>query len=286
MVIYTCDICKKEYSNKTDYNRHIGRKNKCKSVIQLIQNDPVIDPIVDEKTCMDCKKKFSNKSNLRKHINDRCKKKINIKESKIEILEKKIEELTSIVNVKTDNSITNSSKTSNKWILNSNSNNNIINNNNIKLLKFGEEDMEKITQEVLKYMSGYEGFYKLIKDLHFDEEKPENHNIYISNSKLKNVCVYDGTRWLLRNLEEVREELVNKNKDYLCDRFDILKAENKISDTMEKKFARFCKNYMTLTGKKEKDFKESIDLILYNNRDIPIKTKKVSKPKVLEVKED
>ena len=162
-------------------------------------------------------------------------------------------------------------------MINSNNVNNtaeMIVNNNIQLVKFGEEDLKRIAVEAIRYMNGYEGFYNLIKNVHFNEEVPENHNIYVTNSKFKNACVYDGNNWLLRNLDEVREELIDKKYDFLCDRFDTLKGESKITASMEKKFMRFCKNYSELTGKQEKDFKNSIDLILYNNRDIPIDTKR------------
>ena len=190
-----------------------------------------------------------------------------------------------ITKVNNDNSISNSHN-----MINSNNVNNtadtIVNNtvdtivnNNIQLVKFGEEDLKKIALETIKYLNGYEGFYNLIKDVHFNEEVPENHNIYVSNSKFKNACVYDGERWLLRNLDEVRGELIEKKYDFLCDRFDTLKGESKISSSMEKKFMRFCKNYSELTGKQEKDFKNSIDLILYNNRDLPKKGRKKLKIK-------
>ena len=288
MVLYVCENCNKEYTDKTDYIRHCNRKIKCKKLLRITPN---VTPIVEYK-CTDCNKLFTRKYNLDRHTDGRCKK---AKENKkIEVLEKKIDKLTDIIkelkedNINTEivsNNISKNNTTNSHNMINSNNVNNtadtIVNNtvdtivnNNIQLVKFGEEDLKKIAFEAIKYMNGYEGFYNLIKDTHFNEEVPENHNIYVSNSKFKNACVYDGERWLLRNLDEVRGELIEKKYDFLCDRFDTLKGESKISSSMEKKFMRFCKNYSELTGKQEKDFKNSIDLILYNNRDLPKKGRK------------
>ena len=42
----------------------------------------------------------------------------------------------------------------------------------------------------------------LIKKIHFNPRKPENHNIYISNIKNKYIMVYDGDKWNLSNQNE------------------------------------------------------------------------------------
>ena len=48
----------------------------------------------------------------------------------------------------------------------------------------------------------------LIKRIHFDPKKPENHNIYISNIKNKYVMIYDGIKWNLHNRDETIEGLI------------------------------------------------------------------------------
>lgn len=55
---YKCNLCNKEFKKKTDYTRHLNRKNPC--VINL--------------TCLVCGIKFARKDSLNRHINDKCKK--------------------------------------------------------------------------------------------------------------------------------------------------------------------------------------------------------------------
>ena len=53
MVLYTCDICKKDFDNKTKYTNHINRKNPC--IVGL--------------TCPRCDVTFSRSDAFRRHIN-------------------------------------------------------------------------------------------------------------------------------------------------------------------------------------------------------------------------
>ena len=49
----------------------------------------------------------------------------------------------------------------------------------------------------------------LIKKIHFNPAKPENHNIYISNIKNNYVMLYDGIKWNLRNRDETIINLID-----------------------------------------------------------------------------
>ena len=39
----------------------------------------------------------------------------------------------------------------------------------------------------------------VLSDIHFNPDKPENHNIYISNLKNGYVMMYDGNKWDTKN---------------------------------------------------------------------------------------
>jgi hypothetical protein len=41
----------------------------------------------------------------------------------------------------------------------------------------------------------------LIEKVHFDVNKPQNHNIYISNLKNKYIMIYDGNKWECKDRE-------------------------------------------------------------------------------------
>ena len=44
------------------------------------------------------------------------------------------------------------------------------------------------------FHKGFKSVENLTKSLHFDKNRPENHNIYISNIKDNYVMMYDGDR--------------------------------------------------------------------------------------------
>ena len=55
MVEYKCEKCKKEFTTKSNLNRHLKKKNPC-------------DVIIEYK-CERCKKIFNLKQSLQRHIN-------------------------------------------------------------------------------------------------------------------------------------------------------------------------------------------------------------------------
>ena len=68
-----------------------------------------------------------------------------------------------------------------------NNTSNIINNkinNEIKIVAFGKEDIDDITDKTYKTIMnrGYQSVPHLIKHIHFNKDNPENHNIILSKN--------------------------------------------------------------------------------------------------------
>merc|ERR1712196_329054 len=99
--------------------------------------------------------------------------------------------------------------------------------NNIKILAYNKTDLSHLKDK------DFMGFIKhanfcvphMIKKLHFDPNKPENHNIYISNIKNNYVMVYDGDKWNIKNRNDIIDDMIE-------DKTNIL--EDKIEDWIEK----------------------------------------------------
>ena len=109
----------------------------------------------------------------------------------------------------------------------------------------------------------------LVECIHFDNNKPENNNVYISNMRDKHVLIYDGEIWNLRERDEVLQQLVDDKTEILTEKFDEL--IEKIDEPTIKKFRRFL-------DQKDDDkiiasIKNDLRLILYNKRKIPEKTR-------------
>ena len=104
---------------------------------------------------------------------------------------------------------------------------NIINTNNIKLLAFGKEDMTHIVDELYKKIlnRGFKSVPTLVEHVHFNKNKPENHNIYISNIRTNYVLIYDGIDWKLKEKDDILQQLMDDKTAILTDKFEELLTE-------------------------------------------------------------
>ena len=140
--------------------------------------------------------------------------------------------------------------------------------NNIKILAYKNTDLSHLTDKDYMYCLNRSNFCvpHLIKKIHFNSKKPENHNIYISNIKNKYIMVYDGKKWNLRDRDETVDDLIDKNEFVLEQKLEEWIENGKEYPIIMKKFNRYLE-------KKEKNdvinkIKQEIKLILFNNRKI------------------
>ena len=221
--------------------------------------------------CNFCDKEFKHKRSLGRHLNDRCKKKkendsyedlkklVNLlneqlkkkdKELKKELLkkDKQIEELMKKIgvtqNIQTQNNIQ----------------------NNIKILAYNKTDLSHLNDNHYMSFLNHNNFCVpyMIKKIHFDPKKPENHNIYISNMKNTYIMIWDGKKWNIKDRAEIIDDMIEDNTNIL---------EDKIEDWINKgkKYPLIMKKFNRYIEKKENDIilnkiKLEIKFILFNNR--------------------
>jgi len=242
MVEYKCERCNKIWKKKYDFMRHINRKFKCKVISQVIE---------------------VNKYDLLLKTIDELKK-------QMDTMEKEHTELK-----KTKSHITNNTNTINKI----NKIDKIDNTINITITPtaFGKEDLSFISNDSSKKIlnKGFKSIQELIKIIHFNEDMPEYHNIYLPNWRDKsNILVFDGSKWNLENRDDILDDLKDKGIDYIQTKYDELDETDKKDALIIKKIRRFLESY----DEEEKTdiLKKDILLILYNNRELVERTRKVS----------
>jgi hypothetical protein len=297
---YECDICKKKFTMKIDFTRHINRKFKCKEDELNVINDD------NKYKCILCHKQFIYKSELIRHTNnkkscmitnndnltnDNPKNDMIINVLKCEICNKDFASIKSLNRHKKTycnqlekidkneliDLVKNLKKEINekdKLIINNMTNigntNNIGNTqniqNNITINAYGKEDISHITDKDYKQL-----FTKcnsliptLIELIHFNEDKPENTNVYISNIKSPYAYVYDGNKWNLMNKDEIIDDIYDNKCIIIIDKFDDMKdILNK--HTIEL-FNKFIEKHDSDIMKK--NISDKIQLLLYNNRNL------------------
>ena len=302
---YKCNRCDKIFLQNIDLIRHIKRKNQCKILTQNTTKYPQFSQSKKETIgtklsykfhsnstkkfkCNHCDKYFSRADALSRHIDKYCKIKLSQESQKEIIFQKLLEEMQIIrkqndLMIEKNKELTNEiSIIKNKNFNKKNINNGTINTNNtldqsnninynIQLVAYGKEDYDKLTEKEYKIIinKGYKSIQEMVKSLHFHKNRPENHNIYISNIRDNYVMIYDGNKWELRNRKETIEELYIAKKDILVDKFDELL--NKLPEYAIDKFERFINDEQD--DKIKERILEELKLILYNNKNIPLKTK-------------
>lgn len=106
---------------------------------------------------------------------------------------------------------------------------------------------------------------RLISSIYFNESKPENHSIYISNLRSKYVLVYTGKQWNVENRKRVLSDLIE-------DMTILLEAKaNELTGTTrsEQKALRGYERYREVKELKSdhmNELEEDIMLLLFNER--------------------
>ena len=250
MPIYECDICKIRTKQKANYLRHLTTQ-KHKQMEESTKSQPVKE---NDFICEYCEQKFSFKQSMYRHIKYRCTKN----------KDEDLKELVRLMNLQLqqkDKELDTKQKQIHKLINKLEININTTNINNITLLAYKDTDLSHLTDKDYSACIKQVNFCvkKLIEKIHFNPEKPENMNFYISNLKDKYLMVYDGN-WNIKNKNEL---------DYMYDEKEMM-LEQWLTDEQHKypelkeKFERYLHN-------KEDDdtlnmIKEDIKLMMYNNK--------------------
>jgi hypothetical protein len=283
---YTCEYCNFNTKKKYNYDKHLlSNKHKLVESKSLVsQKLAEISPKVVEVSqklaetlpeisnlfkCKYCEQGYKHKSSLSKHIKYSCtknktedltelvrllnlqleqqKNQLEHKDKQLETQSKQIEKLMDKLEINT---------------YNTNSNNTINVTNNINLLNYDKTDTSHLTdkdyEKCIKHV--YDCVVKMIEKVHFNPEKPENMNLYISNIKSNHIMMYKDNKWLLVNNAEV--ESIYADKDNLIHEWIEL---NKIKDTELLGQFNKCTNMDESSLKRVYD---KVKLLLFNQRDV------------------
>ena len=306
MSSYKCDRCNKVFNYKNDFRRHRNRKFPCKVVnVENYTSDMLLaDEIKIGKKlhtnahkctelhtntqkfiCNYCTKVFTRNSSLVRHIDNYCKARKDAEKQKEDIFNKLVEQMErqnevieqmqkQILDIQKENKELKRKLVINNTVNNTknkNCNNTQIN-NNIQLVAFGEEDLLQISDDVSKIIlnKGFMSVPRLVEHVHFNKNMPDNHNVYIPNMKSRYAMTFNGCKWNLLSKQQIIEQLFDDKNIFLEDKYKEL--QDALSSTTKKKFTRYVENYCEKEIKK--NILDEIKLILYNNKNIPIETRK------------
>lgn len=258
---YYCNLCNFYSDHKANYERHLKTKKHQTISTKLGENAKKLAKVSQKKnnySCLYCNKEYKHRSSLSKHIKYNCEKN----------KDEDLKELVRLMNLQIqqkDNQINNMNrqieKLTEKLQVNHITNNTMNIHNNIQLLSYNDTDVSHLTNK--DYVNSIKKVTfcvkHIIEKIHFNPDKPENMNIYISNMKDKYIMVYENGVWVLKNKSLELDNLYERKEMLLSDWLNEYGTPE-----LHDKFERYLNN-------KEKDenmnlIKEEIKLMMYNKK--------------------
>ena len=300
MVIYICPRCNYTTHILTIYKRHLKRKKICNPIISktnlqkeyikynikdkhiLTQNNTIettknvgSHKITQNNTnisiCKYCDKEFSRTDSLTRHYKT-CKDKKRTDEANfhmtelVKLLNDKDEKIS-----KYDLELEKKNKQIDELIKKAGINNSTITQNiqnNIKLLAYDKTDISDLTEKDFIRCFNHNNMCvpHLVKRIHFNPKKPENHNVFISNLKSGHIMIYDGKQWNTFNRDEIVDDIFDDKHDILEQKIEEWVNIGKDYPIIYHKFKRYLEKINNdIVLKKVKD---EMKFVLYNNRNI------------------
>jgi len=222
---YICDKCNKTFGRKSSYSNHINKKFPCTADTGVI--------------CPVCKKKFRHASSMYSHKRQCC-------------YDKRSDSVMNTIHNTVNANI---------------QNNKLKVDGDVKVVKFGDENLSYISDDLYKHIlgRGFGAVGAFIEHSHFNNQHPENHNIYIANIKDEYIVIYDGDKWTINRRDDMMEDIIYAKSDFLYRKFKELVGQMNQGD-----IERFLK-FMSLRDDDQtmNRLKEEVKLQLYNNRKLP-----------------
>jgi len=227
--------------------------------------------------CKYCDKNFKHHSSLCKHIKYTCKKNkdedfqelarlLNEKDRQLVLKDTQMDKQLALRDKKMEMMQKQIDKLTNKLQIQNINQGNIQNNNNtinIQVLNHQDTDYSHLTP--IDYISCIKDCNKCVKTLiekvHFNTNKPENMNIYLSNIKGKYLMVYKDNSWQIQDKKLQIDDLYDYNEFVLENWYDDYKEKYpSIIDSFQK--------YLQNRDEDEvlNNIKEEILVMLYNKR--------------------
>ncbi len=302
METFSCSRCGYESKRKADFLRHLRRKYPCRPKLQDVPIEellrkhlnyktnldnspwmefvkkmtpidperPILTPIdphphspskpaqAKKYECAGCKKHFSKNCHMRRH-EKKCPKKQHLDE---------LEDLDRQVALKErETRLVAAQNKSNSVVIGTQNNTQINNNVTVNILPYEQTDVSHLTDRDYQRAFNRAAMCvpQILEKVHFDPEKPQNHNIYISSMNNKYIKLHNGKRWNLRDREETLEDLF-ADAEYML--------ENKLETWQEEEdpqTERATKKFQIYLEVKEKaamynKIKQELKLLLFNNR--------------------
>lgn len=260
MVEYKCKKCKKNFSQKCDYDKHCNRKTSCVSGSKTKKNDSYLCPY--------CDKSFSRKFCMVRHCGI-CKQ--NVSNTQI----KGHHNSSASTTGKKNNAIggNNNNLANKKAIIGDH--NTVTHNENKYYFFFGKDGVKSMSHdEIINMLKSDKNLIEsLISGVNLDPKKPKHHNVYYGDTKSTYGEVYDeDNKWVKMKIDEILNTLMDAKIEDLN---DILKnMDGVMNKATRNKIKNAIERFDNTKVSARKKLISYLKPILFNHRDMILKTRK------------
>ena len=262
MVRYTCSRCKRVFTKKFEYNRHINRIIKC----------TVRDKAPEQNLVFQCKcgKCYSRKDTLKQHIDE-------VHKGDVSYIHEEIINNGKIQNNGNKNTNGNKNITGNKNTIQRDIINITINYNN--MAPFGKDGTDFLTfeEKMRIFSNSFNPLEAIILMVNLDDNRYDHHNVGVPDMKLGYGIIYDGKEWISEKISEIMDVLIeSKEKDLINIYNDIKCVLSEKDNAYITEGVNSCKMIRT-DPQSRKSFISHIKKHLYNKRQLALNARKTMK---------
>jgi len=271
---FICQYCDRSFTTNSNYHRHVNKYCKVKqneNIKKEYEKDEVVKRLVKQINILkrNDKQRINEINRLKSQLNNNRTSSTNMNHIKKNNHPNNI-----TVNNTTINNANNIQNTNINTTINNNTNIQQLNQQNnydIKILAYGKEDLSHIVDKRYRTIldKGFKAVQALTQEIHFNKNKPENQNVYISKWDGNDVHVFDGEKWKYENRDEILQQIIEDKSDILDKKFD--QYQNVLCEDTERKYNRFKDQRDEQIVMK--DIKKQIERLLYNEREMVVATK-------------
>ena len=231
---FRCEYCNKSFSRSDNLHRHQERSCKMKKLKKLEDENKM--------------KELEDENQKAKTIIQQSEQE---KDKLCQQIEKLLEKVgTTHITNHTTNTLDNSTK---------------INNQNINLNNFGEENLEMLTSKFMKSMIKYPftAIPKIIKRTHFNDNHPENKNIRMLNKKDNKLQIRKNNKWEYVDKKDTLKQLISNNNEHLDKYYE--DNNEKLEAIYQDRYIKFQEKFSSEDNSIFKDIGKVTELLFWNN---------------------
>lgn len=194
-MIYTCKRCNKELCTKQSLERHLNKKYPC-NANNNISRESLLQELNESEVghkCSICDLAFTSRQAKYRHMKTHC--------NTSSVIEERIKNIELLLHgmVRHNHNTVNISG-------------NINNNITVQLNNFGQENMEFLNADFLTQcmLSCNNGIKNLMKEIHFNPDIPENHNIRLLSKKQNLLEKYVDGVWHPCDKNNTLDEMIRQ----------------------------------------------------------------------------